>query len=121
MGCYGIGLGRTLATIVERYHDDRGIIWPTEVAPFTVHLISLRGGEEKAETLYGMLHDRGIDVLWDERDISPGAKFADADLIGCPIRLVVSKRTGDQIEFKRRTDSDVRMITEDELLGDILA
>ncbi|MEM7125822.1 MAG: proline--tRNA ligase [Chloroflexota bacterium] len=120
MGCYGIGLGRTLAAIVETCHDENGIIWPEEVAPFRVHLISLRGGEERAEHLYQALQEQGIDVLWDERDISPGAKFADADLIGCPFRLVVSKRTGEQIEFKRRTEADARLIDESELFREIL-
>ena len=116
MGCYGIGIGRTLATIVEKYHDQRGILWPEAVAPYRVHLISLEGGEERAAQLYQQLQAQAVDVLWDERNVSAGVKFADADLIGCPIRLVVSKKTGDQIEYKRRGERDAQFITEDELL-----
>ncbi len=116
MGCYGIGLGRTLATIVEKHHDDRGIIWPEVIAPFRVHLISLRGGEEAAETLYKELLSQRIDVLWDERNESPGKKFTDADLIGCPVRLVVSARTAGKIEWKQRTESASELLTQEEVL-----
>jgi len=116
MGCYGIGLGRTLATVVETHHDDRGIIWPESIAPFQVHLISLRGGEEKAQALYEELLAKGVEVLWDERDESPGKKFADADLIGIPIRLVVSQKTGESIEIKKRSEAESKLISKDELL-----
>ncbi|MBP7875411.1 proline--tRNA ligase [Candidatus Woesebacteria bacterium] len=116
MGCYGIGLGRTLATVVEKHHDDRGIIWPESIAPFRVHLASLPGREEDATALYEKLVERGIDVLWDDRQVSPGTKFADADLIGCPIRLVISQKTGDKIEWKNRSESTVELIDEAELL-----
>lgn len=110
MGCYGIGLGRSLAAIVEKHHDEHGIIWPESVAPFQIHLISLRGSEAQAGAIYERLNAIGCEVLWDDRDnISPGVKFADADLIGAPIRLVISKRNGDKIEFKRR-DSDARQL-----------
>ena len=89
MGCYGIGIGRTLQTIVEIHHDERGIIWPEIVAPFQVHLIDLKRPEEGL-ALYQKLLELGVEVLYDDRHSgSPGAKFADADLIGCPIRLVI--------------------------------
>jgi prolyl-tRNA synthetase len=101
MGCYGIGIGRTLAAIVEKYHDDRGILWPEAVAPFQAHLVSLGDGE-KAEAVYNRLREAGIDVLWDDRSEPAGVKFTDADLIGAPIRLVVSERNKDKIEWKPR-------------------
>lgn len=102
MGCYGIGLGRTMAAIVEIYNDDKGIIWPDAVAPYQVHLVSLAGVEEQATEIYAQLNAAGIEVLWDDRDVSAGVKFGDADLLGIPIRLVISKRTQDKLEWKRR-------------------
>ncbi len=117
MGCYGIGLGRTMATIVEKYHDDKGIIWPEIIAPFAVHLISLNGAEVQAQKLYQQLMEKGIEVLWDDRDISAGAKFADADLIGIPVRLVVSPRNGEKIEWKKRNEEKSEVIEVDEVLN----
>ena len=124
MGCYGIGLGRTLATIVERFHDERGITWPSQVAPYHVHLIGLDFSDEnvkkRAFELYEKLRKDNIEVLFDEReDVSAGAKFADADLIGNPIRLVVSKRTGDKIEFKRRNESKTELLTYEDVIKKI--
>ncbi len=116
MGSYGIGTSRAMGVIVEKFHDEKGIIWPKQVAPFTVHLLSLRGGEEQAAALYTTLQDSGIDVLWDERDVNPGVKFADADLIGCPVRLVVSAKTNGQIEWKERTSDQSEVISEKEVL-----
>lgn len=110
MGCYGIGIGRTLQAIVEMHCDDRGIVWPESVAPYRVHLISL-ARDEDAERLYHTLCDKGVEVLYDDRDVTAGAKFADADLIGCPIRLVISKRTAEQIEWKRRDEAESEMVT----------
>lgn len=112
MGCYGIGLGRTMAAVVESHHDPKGILWPEAIAPFEVHLISLPGGEGMAEKVYQELLKANIDVLWDERtDVSAGVKFADCDLIGIPNRLVVSAKTGDKVEVKKRTDSSTRLVT----------
>lgn len=120
MGCYGFGIGRTLATIVEKYHDDRGIVWPKNVAPFAVHLIGIMNNEsgikEKAEEVYKKLLDAGIEVLFDDRDTSTGAKFADADLIGIPVRLVISAKTGDKIEWKERTKPETNLLSFDEVL-----
>ena len=110
MGCYGIGLGRTMAAIVEKHHDERGIIWPETVAPFKVHLVSLTGGEELAAKIYQELKKADIEVLYDDRNESAGVKLADADLIGCPIRLVTSKRNGKQVEFKKRTEKEGRLM-----------
>ncbi len=110
MGCYGIGIARTMAAIVETHHDDKGICWPRSVSPFDVHLISLSGGEDTAQTAYDILTQHGIDVLWDERDEPAGIKFADADLIGIPIRLIASKKTGINIELKSRNSSSSELL-----------
>jgi prolyl-tRNA synthetase len=118
MGCYGIGPSRIMGTIVEVSHDQRGIIWPEAVAPFKVHLIRLIGGEEEkinqaAEKLYNDLLDAGIDVIFDDRtNKMAGEKFIEADLIGCPIRLVVSDKTvkEDCTEVKQRSREKTELI-----------
>lgn len=114
MGCYGIGLGRLLATIVEAFHDDKGIIWPEEVAPFQIHLINL-GGDEKvkaeAEKIYQLFIKKDIEVLWDDREESAGIKLADADLIGIPHRYIVSEKTlkEDSVEVKQRDSENPKI------------
>lgn len=113
MGCYGIGLGRLMGTIVEAFHDERGIIWPEEVAPFAIHLISLGNNNEvnkEAEKIYDKLSKKGIEVLWDDREESAGGKLADADLIGIPARYIVSEKTlkEDSIEVKKRSEEAVK-------------
>lgn len=109
LGSYGIGLTRAMGTIVEVSHDDKGIIWPKSVAPFDAHLVSL---DDSGEEVYKKLTDAGIDVLWDDRDsVSAGEKFADADLIGIPVRLVVSKKAGKgKVEYKERTSREIRLL-----------
>ena len=114
MGSYGIGLGRNMGTIVEVHHDDKGIIWPESVAPYEVHLVGL---SEKADEVYKQLKDTGIDVLYDDRDVSAGEKFATADLIGIPYRLVVSQKTGNKIEVKKRDSEKTEDLEFDSLLG----
>jgi len=117
-GCYGIGLGRLMGTIVEVSHDERGIIWPKSVAPYQIVLVSL--GDEKvyeaAEKLYKDMLAHGLEVLWDDRDESAGAKLADADLLGIPLRVVVSKKTldNDSIELKLRSEAATEMVRIDE-------
>jgi prolyl-tRNA synthetase len=109
MGSYGIGSGRLLACIAEEYHDDLGLTWPITVAPFQVHLVCLKGGEETAEKLYVDLTKAGVEVLYDDRmDITAGVKFNDADLIGIPIRLTVSARMVKEngVEVKFRTGEE---------------
>ena len=113
MGCYGIGVGRLLACIIEAHHDEQGILWPMSVAPFQVHIAVLTGkqpqGElEAAEKLYGDLMAAGVEVLLDDRDERPGVKFNDADLIGIPIRLTVGSRglANGQVEMKLRRETD---------------
>ncbi len=121
MGCYGIGTTRMVGAIVEANHDDKGMIWPITVAPYHVELVSLKSKDAAVQSridsvskeLYDGLWNEGVEVLWDDRaDVSPGEKFADADLIGLPLRLVVSEKTlkEDSIEWKRRTDEGARLV-----------
>jgi prolyl-tRNA synthetase len=122
MGCYGIGLGRLMGTVVEVLSDDKGIIWPESIAPFKVHLLMLGGDESvknEAEKLYQELNNRGIEVLFDDRvDTSAGEKFADSDLIGIPYRVVVSKRSlaDGGFEIKKRTESNGKIVDLEELM-----
>lgn len=116
MGAHGFGIGRTMAAAIEVYHDDRGMIWPQNIAPYQVHLVSIRAND-RAEEVYNELNNAGIEVLFDDReDVNPGAKFADADLIGIPVRLVVSPKTGEQIEWKKRTEKESELVSLDEIL-----
>ena len=94
MGCYGIGINRTLATIIQQCHDEKGICWPISAAPFEILLLSISKSAteiEKAAAFYEALLEAGCDVLWDDRDLRPGLKFADAELIGFPIRITMGK------------------------------
>lgn len=118
MASYGIGLGRVMGTIVEVSHDDKGIIWPAAVAPFLVHLISIK---KDADNVYDALLKAGIEVLYDDRDASPGEKFADSDLIGIPWRVVVSEKTikEKKIEVKRRNEGKVEIVSLKELIAKI--
>ena len=121
MASYGIGSSRIMGVLVEKFHDDRGIIWPASVAPFTVHLVSISGGDDavtaKAETVYEKLLAAGVEVLYDDRaDVSPGEKLGDADLVGCPWRAIVSGKTGDSIEIKERTSDAMELVTIDDFI-----
>ncbi len=121
MGSYGIGPSRIMGTLVEEYHDDMGIMWPRSVAPFAVHLLAFGGKQEKAiakgaEKLYASLSKQGIEVLYDDRDASPGHKLNDADAIGIPYRAIISEKTGVKIEFKERNSKTVKLITPAELM-----
>ncbi len=113
-GAYGIGLGRLMGTVVEIHHDERGIIWPEGIAPFAVHLICLDEGVKKeADKVYKNLTQKGIEVLYDDRtDRMAGEKFADADLIGIPTRLVISKKTikENKVEVKKRQEKESRLL-----------
>ena len=118
MGCYGIGTTRLIGSIVEAKADDKGMVWPLSVAPFAVHLVSLGKDEEvmvAAAKIYTELLKAGFEVLYDDRDESAGVKLNDADLIGIPLRLVVSKRTlgEESVEWKLRTEdgaSNVKIV-----------
>ena len=116
MGSYGIGVGRLLACIAEEHNDEQGLCWPIAVAPYEVHLVALRGGFEAAEQLYADLKKAGIEVLFDDRDESPGVKFNDADLIGIPIRVTAGKRSLDEggVELKLREEKDRSLVPLDE-------
>ncbi len=119
MGSYGIGLGRLMGTVVEVHHDDKGIIWPESVAPYDAHLVHIEdpGTEPKAKETYEKLTSAGIDILWDDReDVSAGEKFADSDLIGIPVRLVVSEKTGDNIEWRVRGQEQTELLAVDEII-----
>lgn len=122
MGCYGLGTTRLMGAIVEALHDSQGIIWPTSVAPFDIHLLLLSSNSsvlEKAQALYAELQGKGYEVLFDDRDVRPGQKFADSDLIGIPVRLVISDKTVDQkvIEGKLRSEKESHMMALEELGG----
>ncbi len=116
MGCYGLGLSRLIGTIAEVYHDDKGLIWPDKVAPFQVHLIEIKGSAKvkaTAEKIYNNLKKANWDVLYDDReDKRAGEKFADADLIGIPWRVVISEKTleKDSIEIKRRSGKEPKIV-----------
>jgi len=117
MGCYGIGITRLMGTIVEVFNDDKGIIWPKLVAPFSVHLICLDGGnseiKEKADEIYSVLQNSNIEVLYDNRDDkTAGEKLNDCDLIGIPLRLVISAKTlkEDSVEAKKRTEEKTELV-----------
>ena len=114
MGSYGIGLGRLMGTIVEVLSDEKGIVWPESVSPFRVHLVELKKGMGK--NLYSKLVRADIDVLYDDRDLTPGEKFNDADLIGIPWRLVVSDKTKNKVEVKKRTSKAVKLVSYDGII-----
>ncbi len=119
MGSYGIGSGRLLACVAEAHHDEQGLTWPISVAPYQVHLVSLTGGENAATQLYEQLLAEGVEVLYDDRDETPGVKFNDADLIGLPLRLTVSARSlkSGGVEFKRRTSEEKSIVPLDQAVS----
>jgi prolyl-tRNA synthetase len=123
MGCYGIGLGRLMGAVVEALADDKGIIWPQSIAPFTVHLLSLGESEavvKEANKVYEDLSNSGVEVLFDDRTgVSAGEKFADADLLGMPYRAVVSERSISEggVEVKKRIEEKGKIINADELIS----
>jgi len=123
MGCYGIGLGRLMGTVVEILSDERGMVWPEEIAPFKVHLLELSSDDievsKKASEVYEMLNKAGVETLHDDRtDKTAGEKFADSDLIGIPYRVLVSDKSlkAGGVEIKKRTEKDSRIVSIDELM-----
>jgi prolyl-tRNA synthetase len=114
MGSYGIGLGRVMGTIVEVSCDERGIIWPQSVAPFKVHLIEL--GKSSAKNIYKDLQKNREEVLYDDRRVSAGEKLVDSDLLGIPWRFIVSEKTGDRVEVKRRNTNKAELVSYEDAL-----
>ncbi len=116
MGSYGIGLGRLMAAAIEQYHDDKGIIWPMPIAPYHIYLCPLYREDSKVsevtEKLYAELEAEGLEVLFDDREESPGVKFNDADLLGMPIRVTISPRTLEKgsVEVKKRSEKDSQLV-----------
>ena len=121
MGCYGIGLSRLMGALVEVHHDNKGIIWPKEVAPFDIHLVKIKSQKSKirekieraASEIYNTLQKKGFDVLYDDRENkSPGEKLVDADLIGIPKRIIVSERTLKKncVEVKERREKKSKLV-----------
>ena len=116
MGCYGIGVSRTMAACVEQHHDDNGMIWPINIAPYHVVIVPISAKDEKqmeiAENLYAELRKRGVEVMLDDRNERPGVKFKDADLIGYPLRITVGKKSAEEqtVEYKLRTEKDNEVV-----------
>ena len=121
MGSYGIGVTRVMGVIVEKFADGKGLVWPESIAPFAVHLVGLNSDDAKirdySDGIYEALIKRNIEVLYDDRDLRPGEKFADSDLIGIPYRVVVSKKTKEEgvFEVVERATGDVKYVKEEEL------
>lgn len=118
LGSYGVGITRVMGVIAEVFSDEQGIIWPESVAPFTVHILSFDKDKE-AEKLYNELNSLGIDVLFDDRDVSPGIKMKDSDLIGIPYRVIVTSKIleNETYEVKKRTDKDSHILTKEALIS----
>jgi prolyl-tRNA synthetase len=126
MGCYGIGVSRTMAAVVEQHHDDNGIIWPMSIAPYHVDIVIVKAGDPDqtalAEELERKLEAAGVEVLLDDRDERPGVKFKDADLIGIPIRITVGKKAAEGIvEYKLRRGGDMEELSAEEAAARAIA
>jgi prolyl-tRNA synthetase len=121
MGSYGIGPGRTMAAIVEQHHDERGIQWPASVAPYDVHIVALPGLVEQAESLASQLDAAGFDILLDDRDARAGEKFADADLIGCPLRVTVGRKLAGEgtVDLRERAKGEDNAVSVGELVSTV--
>jgi prolyl-tRNA synthetase len=122
LASYGVGITRVMGVIVEKFSDDKGLVWPENVAPFKVYLVSIGDVSKEAEALYDELTAAGVSVLYDDRDARPGEKFSDADLIGIPHRVVISERLlkDDAFEYKSRTADTPEVLTKKQLLDRIV-
>ena len=122
MGCYGIGPGRLMGTIVEVLSDEKGIVWPREISPYAAHLVSITGGNPdvaaEADRLYDLLKEHDVEILYDDRDVRAGEKFADADLLGIPERLVISEKTisAGGVEVEKRASGKSEFVNESGVL-----
>ena len=119
IGSYGIGVSRVMGVIAEKLSDDKGLVWPESVAPFKVYLVSIGDVSEQAEDLYNALTERGIEVLYDDRDERPGTKFADAELMGIPYRVTISERLveTENVELAERKGGEISLLTREALLA----
>jgi prolyl-tRNA synthetase len=117
MGSYGIGPGRVMAAAVEQHHDENGIVWPRSIAPYDVHVVALPGAEQQAEDAACALDEAGAEVLLDDRDARAGEKFADADLLGLPLRVTVGKKTLEDgaVDVRDRATGEERRVPLTEL------
>ncbi|MBQ9914815.1 MAG: proline--tRNA ligase, partial [Clostridia bacterium] len=121
MGCYGIGVNRTLAAVIEQNNDENGIIWPVAAAPYQAIVVPVNCDNEEqmalAEKIYNTLRSRDIEVLMDDRKERPGVKFKDADLLGIPVRITVGKKAAEGlVEYKLRKDSEISEISAEEAI-----
>ncbi len=122
MGSYGIGVGRLLGCLAEEHHDNRGLVWPITVAPYQIHLVALKGGQEAADSIYTELTNKGFEVLFDDRDERVGVKLNDADLIGIPIRVTLSERSIKEggAELKIRKEENTVIVSLDQILNTVM-
>lgn len=121
MGCYGIGISRVMGILAEHFADDKGLVWPKAVAPYQVYLVSIgETGKASADKLYDKLTEQGVEVLYDDRDERPGAKFANAELIGIPLRVTASDRLAESYELTERATGDTMVLTFEELLAKMM-
>lgn len=127
LASYGIGITRLMGVLVEKFSDEKGIVWPASVAPFAVHLVSITGGnvevQKEADRYYEMLQDAGIEVLYDDRDLRAGEKFTDAELIGIPRRVVVSEKTisAGGVEMAARSNGKGKLVAESDIIDTLHA
>lgn len=121
-GCYGIGISRLMGAIVEHFADERGMVWPASVAPFQVYLVQIDDTNKQTQELYDKLNKKGVSVLWDDRDIRPGEKFADSELMGIPHRVVTSEKTLDQgkYEYSPRVGGEKELLTSEQLIDKLI-
>lgn len=119
LASYGIGVTRVMGVLAEKFSDDNGLVWPEAVTPYQVYLVQIGDVDGKTQKLYQTLLDQGMSVLWDDRDERPGTKFADADLMGMPYRVVVSPKLIEQnkFEYKHRTEKESQLLTLEQLLA----
>jgi len=117
MGCYGIGIQRLMGAVAEVGHDEDGLTWPEQIAPYRAYLIGLDDTASEALELYKELTKAGVEVIYDDRDVSAGGKFADCDLMGIPYRIVISKKTDGKFELKKRSSKETEILTKEELFS----
>jgi prolyl-tRNA synthetase len=127
MGSYGIGSGRLIGTVVETLSDEKGIVWPKEISPFAVHLVEINSKKNEAvkseaEKIYNKLESSGVEVLWDDRELTAGEKFVDSDLIGIPLRIIISEKTlaENLVEVKNRATGEIKKVKSDNFINELM-